>query len=106
MCAGPQLVVPSSRAASLHSASSTDAMLAEGFLDTHHSGSDVEAGGGGVQPLITPSGMAAEMRCVELFCISCRSPALSTIAVPTSHQLLAHMPGLFGLLWGVGCQPH
>ncbi len=41
----------------MHSTSSTEMMLAEGFLD--HPAYDVEAG---VQPLITPSGMGAEIR--------------------------------------------
>ena len=41
----------------MHSTSSTEMMLAEGFLD--HPPCDVESG---VQPLITPSGMGAEMR--------------------------------------------
>ena len=62
--AGPQLLILSSRAASLHSASSTDMMLAEGFLDFHPGVSgDVESGNGSLQPLVTPSGMGAEMRC-------------------------------------------
>ena len=60
-----QLSIPASRAASLHSASSTDAMLAEGFLDLPGTAApDLEAGGApALQPLITPSGMGAEMRC-------------------------------------------
>jgi hypothetical protein len=41
----------------MHSTSSTEMMLAEGFLD--HPGCDVESG---MQPLITPSGMGAKMR--------------------------------------------
>ncbi len=54
--AGPHLI-PSSRAASMHSTSSTEMMLAEGFLD--QPSYDIETG---IQPLITPSGMGAEMR--------------------------------------------
>ena len=50
-------LIPSSRAASMHSTSSTEMMLAEGFLD--QPACDIETG---IQPLITPSGMGAEMR--------------------------------------------
>ncbi len=59
-CTAGQMLVPASRAASLHSASSADMMLAEGFLDMPPY--DVEAGAG-IQPLVTPSGMGIEMRC-------------------------------------------
>ena len=41
----------------MHSTSSTEMMLAEGFLD--HAAYDVESG---IQPLITPSGVGAEIR--------------------------------------------
>ena len=41
----------------MHSTSSTEMMLAEGFLD--HAAYDVESG---IQPLITPSGIGAEIR--------------------------------------------
>ncbi len=41
----------------MHSTSSTEMMLAEGFLD--HPAYDVESG---IQPLITPSGIGAELR--------------------------------------------
>ncbi|CAL8465267.1 g4802 [Coccomyxa elongata] len=54
-----QMLIPASRAASLHSASSADMMLAEGFLDMPPY--DVEAGAG-INPLVTPSGMGIEMR--------------------------------------------
>ena len=54
--AGPNLA-PSSRAASMCSKGSTEMMLAEGFLE--HPVYDVESG---IQPLITPSGIGAEMR--------------------------------------------
>lgn len=58
------MLIPASRAASLHSASSADMMLAEGWLDMPPY--DVEAGHG-VQPLVTPSGMGVEFRCAEFF---------------------------------------
>lgn len=60
-----QMLIPASRAASLHSASSTDIMLAEGYLDLQSS--DVE-GGGGIQPLITPSGIGINERCGKMLC--------------------------------------
>ncbi len=57
------MLIPASRAASLHSASSADMMLAEGFLDMPPY--DVEAGAG-INPLVTPSGMGIEMRCAAV----------------------------------------
>ena len=54
--AGPNLAPPS-RAASMCSKGSTEMMLAEGFLEQPVY--DVESG---IQPLITPSGIGAEMR--------------------------------------------
>ncbi|CAK0786854.1 hypothetical protein CVIRNUC_010068 [Coccomyxa viridis] len=50
-------LAPSSRAASMCSKGSTEMMLAEGFLEQPVY--DVESG---IQPLITPSGIGAEMR--------------------------------------------
>ena len=54
--AGPNLAL-SSRATSMCSKGSTETMLAESFLE--HPAYDVESG---IQPLITPSGVGAQMR--------------------------------------------
>ena len=55
------MCVLASRAASIHSTSSTEMMLMEGFLE--RGPHDVETGYG-LQALVTPSGMGAEMRSV------------------------------------------
>ena len=88
-------LIPSSRAASMHSTSSTEMMLAEGFLD--HPGCDVESG---VQPLITPSGIGAEMR-YKSFLTMKRSAlthftwwkgALDACCLSPFHALSSHVP--------------
>ena len=90
-------LIPSSRAASMHSTSSTEMMLAEGFLD--HPGCDVESG---VQPLITPSGMGAEMRYESYLTMKGAAlsqfprwrGALGACCVSPFHTLSSHAPDM------------